>query len=85
MSAAGWHRVLSFDSDSPEFRRGAETGMAWEQARQLGPGERMDVTIHADSAEMVIWAAEALGLAFSAEPLGEDWLAVSLAREQAGG
>jgi len=35
-------------------------------------------TIHADNAEMVMRVMEAKGVAFTASPLGEDWLTVMI-------
>lgn len=66
--------LLPFDTDNPEFRRGVEVGLLWEQLEH-GPAE---VTVHADCAEMVIRIAEARGLPFSAEPVDGEWLFVSI-------
>ena len=71
----GYSLALPFDSDEPEFRRGVEAGMLWADLEHL-PG--VTVSIHADNAEMVMRIAEARGLPFSAEPVGEDWLRVTI-------
>lgn len=73
---SGLSLALPFDTDEPEFRRGVEIGMLWEQTgRAVVP---VEVTVHADCAEMVIRIAEARGVPFTAEPLGDDWLAVTI-------
>jgi hypothetical protein len=68
--------ALPFDTDGSEFRRGVEIGMLWEQTeRAVVP---VQATVHADCAEMVIRIAEARGVPFTAEPIGDDWLAVTI-------
>lgn len=67
--------LLPFDSDSPEFRRGVETGILWAQVSRDGHASG---TVHADCAEMVMRIAEAKGVAFSASPAGEDFLVVTI-------
>jgi len=70
--------VLPFDTDDTEFRRGVEAGALWAH---LEHEPYVAKTVHADNAEMVMRIAEALGLPFSAKPLGDDWLAVTIGHE----
>jgi hypothetical protein len=65
--------ICSFDSDVPEFTRGFEAGMIW--ARIAGCTDDA-LTIHASNTEMIMRMAEAAEVGFSAEDLGNDWLAV---------
>lgn len=75
---AGHRLVLPFDTDDPEFRRGVEAGALWAH---LEHEPYVAKTVHVDNAEMVMRIAEVLGLPFSAEPLGEEWLAVAIGYE----
>lgn len=72
---AGHVLALPFDTDDPEFRRGVEIGMLWAR---LEHEDRFSATIHADNAEMILRVIEAKGVSFTASPLGEDWLAVTV-------
>jgi hypothetical protein len=73
--------VLPFDSDDPLFRRGFEAGTIWIAALALPyPGDYHECAVHADNTEMIIRIAETLGLKFSGESMGDDWLAVRLER-----
>ena len=67
--------ALPFDTDSADFRRGVEIGMLWAR---LSYEDCFSATIHADNAEMVMRVMEAKGVAFTASPLGEDWLTVMI-------
>lgn len=67
--------VLPFDTDDPEFRRGVEAGALWAH---LEHEPYVAKTVHADNAEMVIRIAEALRLPFSADLVGDEWLAVTI-------
>lgn len=67
--------VLPFDTDEPEFSRGVEVGMIWARLDHEYP---VHATVRAENAEMVMRIAEARGLSFAAEPLSDDWLAVTL-------
>lgn len=67
--------ALPFDTDDPVFRRGVEAGMLYEAVRRSPVVSQL---IHADNAEMAIRIAEAAGLPFTAEPLGDDWLDVTI-------
>ena len=69
--------ALPFDSDSAEFRRGVEVGMLWARVCEREPATTV-MMIHADNAEMVVRIAEARGLPFAAEPVGDDWLHVTI-------
>ena len=81
----GYSLALPFDSDDLEFARGVEVGLLWAEAERLVvPGDSYECTIHANNAEMVMRIAEARGLTFTAEPLGDDWLAIRLTRESTG-
>lgn len=83
MAGNDWHGLalaLPFDSDSPEFRRGFEAGMLWGRTEHVLVPVR--ATVHADCAEMVMRIAEARNVPFSAEPLGDDWLAVTIGTPQ---
>jgi hypothetical protein len=71
----GYGLLLPFDSDTPEFRRGAEIGMLWTR---LEYEPYVTASIHADNAEMVIRVAEARGLPFTAQEAGPDWLHVTI-------
>jgi hypothetical protein len=68
--------ILAFDTDDPEFTRGFEAGMLWQRIRS--GQERINVTILASNAEMVMRMAEAQGYSFAAEELPDDWMAVVL-------
>lgn len=67
--------ILEFDSDSTEFARGFEAGMLWGRMIHEGGIAQM---IHASNAEMVIRMAEAYGRVFAGEPVGEDWVRVTV-------
>jgi hypothetical protein len=67
--------VLPFGTDDPEFRRGVEIGMLWAR---LDHEDRFSATIHADNAEMILRVMEAKGVSFTASPLDENWLAVTI-------
>jgi hypothetical protein len=67
--------VLPFDTDDPQFRRGVEIGMLWIR---LAYEDSFSATIHADNAEMVMRVMEAKEATFTASPLGDDWLAVTI-------
>jgi len=71
--------ALPFDTDDPQFRRGVEIGMLWERLEREFP---VRATVHADCAEMVMRIAEARELPFTAQPLGDDWLAVTIGTDQ---
>lgn len=71
--------VLPFDTDDPEFRRGVEIGMLWAR---LGYEDQFSATIHADNAEMVMRVMESKGVSFTATPVGDDWLAVTIGGRQ---
>lgn len=68
--------TLPFDTDNPEFIRGAEIGMLWQR---LVHGEiPVQATIHSTNAEMMMRIAEAKGVQFSAELTDYDeWLFVT--------
>lgn len=68
--------VLPFDTDDPEFTRGFETGQLWERLERDGMADQL---IHAENAEMVMRMAEAKGLGFRADDVGNGWLAVTIA------
>lgn len=70
-----WRPVLAFDTQDPEFARGAEAGILWQRLEQE---DRVTAAISDRNAEMVIRIAEARGLPFTAEPLGEGWLTVTI-------
>jgi hypothetical protein len=72
---AGHALALPFDTDNPEFRRGVEIGILWAR---LDHEDHFSATIHADNAEMILRVMEAKGASFTASPLGEDWLAVTV-------
>jgi hypothetical protein len=78
MTDADYGLALPFDSDEPEFRRGVEIGMLWAGLVRDGYAE---ASVHADCAEMIIRIAEATGLPFTADPVGDDWLHVTIGRE----
>lgn len=67
--------VLAFDTDDPEFTRGFEAGLLWERLERDGHADQL---IHAENAEMVMRIAEAKGLRFSAEDLGDGWMQATL-------
>jgi hypothetical protein len=67
--------ALPFDTDQPEFRRGVEIGMLWQQL-QMQPFGPVEATLHADCTEMVIRIAEAACLPFAAEDGGDGWIHV---------
>ena len=67
--------VLAFDTDDPEFTRGFEAGQLWERIQRDNQAEQL---IHAENAEMVMRIAEAKGLSFKAEDVGDGWLQVVL-------
>ena len=67
--------VLPFDTDDPQFRRGIEIGVLWQQ---LEYEPSVHVTIHADCTEMVMRIAEARKLPFCAEPIEDAWMHVSI-------
>jgi hypothetical protein len=68
--------LLAFDSDDPEFARGVEIGILFERLERDGCLDHQTVT--AANAEMVIRLAEAKGLPFRADALGDGWLSVSI-------
>lgn len=67
--------ILPFDTDDTEFARGVEAGILWQRLEQE-PGVQTAIT--AKNAEMVMRIAEARGLPFSAEPLTDEWLSVTI-------
>lgn len=71
MESDGYAPVLAFDTDSPEFTRGAEIGRLWEQLKADGPVEQ---EIHAGNAEMALRLAEATDRRLVCVELGSDWL-----------
>ena len=71
--------ALPFDTDEPAFRRGVEIGHLWARVLECEPAPVREM-VHADCAEMVMRIAEARGLPFSAEPVGDDWLSVCIGR-----
>ena len=72
----GHSLLLPFDTDDFQFARGVAIGMLWQELERHPEG----VTTHVlpANAEMVMRIAETLGLPFSAEPLGEEWLLVTI-------
>ncbi len=71
-----YNLILTFDTDEPEFTRGFEAGQLWERLEHSGRTEQL---IHAENAEMVMRMAEAKGLQFSAEDVGNGWMQVKVA------
>jgi hypothetical protein len=69
--------VHAYDSDDPEFVRGAEVGALEAKVQLLG-----DVVIHdvmrRSNEEMVRRIAEGAGRAWSAQPIDETWMDVTL-------
>ena len=74
---SGWALVLPYDTDNPEFVRGFEAGVLWQQ---MDSNHHLQVSIHASNAEMVMRMAEAKGFSFRAEPVDEMWMHVELHR-----
>src|SRR5215469_4047628 len=70
-AAAEFGLVLAFDSDSLAFRRGFEAGMLWQRT---AAEQSFSCYLGSDNAEMAMRIAEARGVAWTAEPCGEDWL-----------
>ena len=75
MSDGGMSLVLAFDTDEPEFTRGFEAGQLWERLERDGIADQL---IHAENAEMVMRMADAKGLRFGAEDVGDGWLSVAI-------
>ena len=60
MSDHAYLLALEFDSDNPEFVRGAELGALWERLKEH-PYATVEQTVHLTNAEMVLRVSEALG------------------------
>lgn len=63
--------ILAFDTDHPEFVRGAEVGRLWEQ---LKSNEPVIQEVHASNAEMLFRMAEATDRPLRADELDDHWL-----------
>jgi hypothetical protein len=74
--------VLAFDTDSEEFARGVEVGMIWGWL-QHGADTMLEQTMQAENAEMVMRMAEAASATFTAEPLDDTWMRLTLCRGDA--
>lgn len=70
-----WGLVLAFDTDDPEFTRGVEAGIIWAHLETYRCHEGI---VSNANAEMVIRMAEARGMPFHAEELGDEWLYVTI-------
>lgn len=68
--------ILAFDSDDPEFTRGFELGQLWERLER--DNYLHQPLVHAANAEMFIRMAEAKGLPFSAEPVDDEWMSITI-------
>jgi hypothetical protein len=55
-----WGILLRFDTDSPDFARGFETGRIWQLCR-ADPDEEIVETVHITNTEMLLRIAEATG------------------------
>ncbi len=75
MSETGYGLVLPFDTDDAEFARGVEIGILWQR---LETEPSLTTAIKDTNAEMVMRIAEVKTLPFSAEPLADGWLAVTI-------
>lgn len=71
-----WRLALAFDSTDPQFTRGFEAGMVYQQAYLGLPVQ--DQPVHASNAEMVMRIAESVGMKFTGKAISDDWIAVTL-------
>lgn len=71
--------LLAFDTDEPEFTRGFELGQLWERLNR--DGFLLQPLAHASNAEMFMRMAEAKGFSFSAEPVNDEWLSITIMPE----
>ena len=81
--------VLAFDTDDEGFARGVEVGTVYEDIARCvenadGCNWERTRTVHTNNAEMMMRIAESLGLAFSAEPLDDEWTDVTFKSGDAG-
>jgi hypothetical protein len=87
---SGFVLALAFDSDDPEFVRGAEVGSTWEITRRFADGEddlntlsepgELFLVVHATNAEMMLRIAEARELQIRSEEIGDGWFNVFFTR-----
>ncbi|MDE2101502.1 MAG: hypothetical protein KGL39_29925 [Patescibacteria group bacterium] len=69
-----WGLALAFDTDDPEFIRGVEVGMLYEQLT-TNPEQQTHIA-HAANAEMVLRLAEACGRTARATWEDDYWMHV---------
>lgn len=74
--------VLPFDTASPEFRRGIEIGALWAAVQIKGAARG---TVCWETAGMLMKVADEKGLRFSAVPVDDTWVTVSIGRGESGG
>ena len=74
--------LLPFPTDTPEFRRGVEIGVLWATLQIRG---HVEEPVHWDTACMMGVIADEKGLRFSAKPVDETWVTVSVSRGAARG
>jgi hypothetical protein len=67
----GCSLVLAFDTTGSDFMRGVEVGALWER---LKCDERVEQTVHASNAEMLLRMSEATGRPLRADVLDDTWL-----------
>ena len=73
---SGHSLLLPFDTSSPEFARGFESGRLWALLCER-PEEIVVETAHAANAEMLIRMGEATGRPVCAELLDDVWIEVT--------
>jgi hypothetical protein len=74
--------VLPFDTTDPKFRRGVEVGVLWATLRLRG---RAGGTVCWETAAMLMKIADEKRLQFSAKPVDETWVTVSIRRGASSG
>ncbi len=77
--AQAYGLLLAFDSDSEDFTRGFEIGQLWERLNR--DGFLHQPLAHASNAEMFMRMAEAKGCKFTADPVNDEWLSITIAPE----
>lgn len=75
--------LLPFDSDDPEFTRGFEAGMLWENFQNPNL-VYMERTVSGKNAEMIMRMTERWGWEYRASLLEHDWMHVVLKRKENG-
>ncbi len=75
-SDEGYGLILAFDSDTEDFTRGFELGQLWERLNR--DGWLYQPLAHTSNAEMFIRCAEAKGLPFSADPIDDEWISITI-------